>query len=681
MINIHDLADPDFLNTWKNASNQNVLLDWLPYFYEAQVTMNKNNGGISGNVLYFPAGTYFMGATMQVLRGIHILGEGIGNTILSIHSNPDSIFKDNPSDRYVVPQDGIIFHHPGTDRLIGGNFKQFVPPFPAYIDSQTQKDLIIDKLKGSSTSVGSVIEKVTIDGNSELRHGVVEHTNLVTIQDCEIRNFQENGIHIFANVEGYQELSSLYGGTPLSPPNAKHPNASHPWLVKPEKPQMLFSIQRDLQVDIDITIFLLEYIKKVLTANGVTNFPDDAALLDGLFNQGGVFTIDGINGVNVTENEGQFILRYDGGNANTQIGNQTVIIKYEGELVYTINGESFAVDLDVNVLFQITLKIFHENHNYPWVSTNASSWRVFRSTIQNCGGHGIYTFNLDANAGMAQAVSCINNGKFGFFDDSNLGNTYLGCYAAGNEEGNYWSGLHDSAVNVSYFIGCHSDNLAPSRLGRQGVVIGGSVETEHRLPEENGGAAFILKDSGTFDLKGILQLLNYDKIKLSESDLRTELLFGSPGIKTLFNFQARLNGELGTPWLMALNHSNNNWNHLSSSNTIGQGLVRMSLAGKQATYNGRDVEGAIHFEYGYYLAATDNYDEFIKVNSISTDPTNVEDETVLELYPSVERQPKKGDILFNSVPVGGTYSGWICVKDYVSTSDRETWKPFGLIES
>jgi len=686
MINIHDIVPSNFLEEWKNTPNQDTSsLDWLPYFYNVQSQMNNAGGPISGNILYFPTGTYFMSATLHILRSIHIVGEGIGNSVLSIHSNKEFVENGN-----IVPQDGIIFHTKDTSSLIGKKFKKFVPPFPSSIPEVVQKGLLLNT-QGNyyATAVGATIEKVTIDGNKQMRHGVVEHIGLVTIQDSEIRDFQDNGIHIYAHVAGGHDLSLLYGGVPLSSPNANHPDASHPYGSNS------FNIQQNLPVNIDITAKLLAYLKAVLKENGVTdnNIPNDSTLLTNFFAQVTGYTATGIKWIDLDNTGQNFILIYEG--FNTAIGSQTISIQYTGNITYLINGIEVSANFNPDIKFQVTLKIFHEDYNYPLIYTNASTWKVFRSTIRDCGGHGLYTFNLDANAGMAQAVSCINNDKFGFYDDSNLGNTYLGCYAAGNGEGNYWSGLADSGVNVSYFIGCHSDNLVPSRLGEQGVVIGGSVNSEHPLPDENQGAALILKDSGTFDLKNILRFLNYNAPIFKDAKQHSYLDFGHPGERTLLAFHQYdvEEKENGTLWQIMLDDGNDTWNYFTSKNSPAWRRINLASAG--AKHNQVKIEeGSIHFEFGYYLAANNNEDNFIKVNAYEpdgSDPSKPKMSSLVnDLYGQAitddsqednDRYPKKGDILFNSAPNSGEYSGWICVKDYISSEIREEWKPFGLIES
>ena len=711
MINIHDVAaaNPDFFNAWKSANNQDITsLDWLPYFYEALIRMKTENGNASGDILYFPKGTYFMGATLHIVRGVHIVGEGIGNTILSIHKNTAPVFEE---EGVVVPQDGIIFHFPEVDRLIGGNFKKFIPPFPPNIDEQTQKALIIDALPGQIDSSGfsAILEKLTINGNNEMRHGIVEHIP-ATVQDCEIRNFLGNGVHLFAHVHGRHDLALLYGKLPdgtISPPDPNHPD-SLPMSVDP------FTIQHNTPSTIDITAQFVAYMLSVLKSKNVPdeNLPPENTLLALYISSQNtssnpiVFSIDEartqIGGVSVEESPvGTILLNYDG--SNTEIGSKSIYIQFTGEFKYLDphSGKAISIQYSEDIDYRIILRIFHEDYHYPFIRTNASTWKVFSSTIRDCQGHGLYTFNLDANAGMAQAVSCLNNQGFGFFDDSNLGNTYLGCYAAGNVEGNYWSGLHDSGVNVSYFIGCYSDNNSPSVFGKPAVVIGGNIRQDR---VEGKKMSLYLKDSGTFDLMSMLRFMSYNGATLKDANKHTYMEFGRPGLRTVFSFMEYdvPTEDNGLTWQLALHHINHaqgyyddgEWNIMTSSNQPQ--FQRMAFAGPTSQHHdgGNEPieveEGAIWFRNGYYLAAKDNYHEFIKVNAVLPNIDNPKEpnmDIVLGLYPSGDqtRKPQKGDILFNSNPTLGiegqaaVYSGWICVEDYISNANREKWLPFGKI--
>jgi len=63
---------------------------------------------------------------------------------------------------------------------------------------------------------------------------------------------------------------------------------------------------------------------------------------------------------------------------------------------------------------------------------NANNWYLERARIVGCHQNGIFTDGGDVNAGGAENVDVTGNGRWGIFDGSFLGNTYVGCHAAGN---------------------------------------------------------------------------------------------------------------------------------------------------------------------------------------------------------------------------------------------------------
>jgi hypothetical protein len=63
---------------------------------------------------------------------------------------------------------------------------------------------------------------------------------------------------------------------------------------------------------------------------------------------------------------------------------------------------------------------------------NANSWIVETLRTTNAGLDGLYVQGADGNAGTATGVDATNNGRWGIWDNSFLGNTYVGCHTAGN---------------------------------------------------------------------------------------------------------------------------------------------------------------------------------------------------------------------------------------------------------
>lgn len=81
---------------------------------------------------------------------------------------------------------------------------------------------------------------------------------------------------------------------------------------------------------------------------------------------------------------------------------------------------------------------------------NANCWRVdgVRVASNLCGG--MYTSGGDVNAGVAINVDAGNNGRYGYFENSFLGNTYIGCHADANGMYNITGIATNETAQVTY---------------------------------------------------------------------------------------------------------------------------------------------------------------------------------------------------------------------------------------
>jgi hypothetical protein len=99
----------------------------------------------------------------------------------------------------------------------------------------------------------------------------------------------------------------------------------------------------------------------------------------------------------------------------------------------------------------------------------ANGWQVETCEIENCGGHGLGVSR--ASAGVGTLIDLMNNGQWGIADDSQFGNTYLQCRAAGNAQGAYMS---SGTANRSHFVGCAATAGQPRSLFTDTtIVVGG----------------------------------------------------------------------------------------------------------------------------------------------------------------------------------------------------------------
>ena len=107
----------------------------------------------------------------------------------------------------------------------------------------------------------------------------------------------------------------------------------------------------------------------------------------------------------------------------------------------------------------------------PTIKGNANSWRIEGGRFANCSGNGLYTDGADVNAGTAIATDLSNNGGWGVWDSSFLGNSYVGLHTSGNASGPYKA---DNANAHNVFVGCYSESGQPaSNILYPSVTLGG----------------------------------------------------------------------------------------------------------------------------------------------------------------------------------------------------------------
>lgn len=103
--------------------------------------------------------------------------------------------------------------------------------------------------------------------------------------------------------------------------------------------------------------------------------------------------------------------------------------------------------------------------------TNANSWAIDFCRSERNGRHGLFLDGADANAGVAVGLDVSDNGGWGVFDSSFLGNTYVACHASANVLGAYKT---DNPNQRSVFVGCYSESGYPgSEVTWPSAVFGG----------------------------------------------------------------------------------------------------------------------------------------------------------------------------------------------------------------
>lgn len=124
----------------------------------------------------------------------------------------------------------------------------------------------------------------------------------------------------------------------------------------------------------------------------------------------------------------------------------------------------------------VTTKGFSNNGIGIWANMEEGS-DASGSLIEKChslenGNDGFFLGRTDANAITVIACDARDNGRYGFNEDSFLGNNYLSCMAHYNKAGDYF--VRDKGNNRSLFQGCYSEGgNKTSQLSTLSTVVGG----------------------------------------------------------------------------------------------------------------------------------------------------------------------------------------------------------------
>lgn len=96
---------------------------------------------------------------------------------------------------------------------------------------------------------------------------------------------------------------------------------------------------------------------------------------------------------------------------------------------------------------------------------NANLFRLENSTFSHNGANGVFCDFGDANAGIGIGLDCSYNGRWGIWDSSFLGNTWIGCHTDSNGL-LVQSGPSSNPTSVPTLIR-HNNNIWGVRIGRE----------------------------------------------------------------------------------------------------------------------------------------------------------------------------------------------------------------------
>ena len=90
---------------------------------------------------------------------------------------------------------------------------------------------------------------------------------------------------------------------------------------------------------------------------------------------------------------------------------------------------------------------------------NTNQWRLEAVLAKRNGRHGLYVDDADANAGYAIGFDANNNARWGIYDSSLLGNTYVACHTDNNGVANVAGNANDASSYVSFGGDRYSANV------------------------------------------------------------------------------------------------------------------------------------------------------------------------------------------------------------------------------
>ncbi|MES2620179.1 MAG: hypothetical protein V4615_04935 [Bacteroidota bacterium] len=191
----------------------------------------------------------------------------------------------------------------------------------------------------------------------------------------------------------------------------------------------------------------------------------------------------------------------------------------------TIKGDASGFQSNGRIrLVNCTAKGFYWKGFDLWGNIEGTSTDVSGSWVENChalenGYDGFFAGRADGNAVTFIGCDARDNGRYGFNDDSFLGNNYISCMAHYNKGGDIY--VRDLNNTRTVIVGFYSEGGSPvSRVGEHTVVSGGSWGTGYVI----GGSTVERRMS--YDR-------HYEYLYQSIEDLRKDLERKASAIKEL----------------------------------------------------------------------------------------------------------------------------------------------------
>ena len=192
---------------------------------------------------------------------------------------------------------------------------------------------------------------------------------------------------------------------------------------------------------------------------------------------------DGVSGIVIRAgSEGPTVISA----AGTTIRDVAISPRLGGSLVTSAHGVEIKHPA---ALFNVTINAFGGNGVNIVADvgsgSNSNVWYMERVYVVNNEGHGVYLQAGDSNAGTGISINAIGNGGWGIYDNSFLGNTWIGCHTATNTLGCYKA---EDPNARSIFIGCYQEGDQPNaQVTGLNMMFGGIVSNDGGGPTWTNG--------------------------------------------------------------------------------------------------------------------------------------------------------------------------------------------------
>jgi hypothetical protein len=279
---------------------------------------------------------------------------------------------------------------------------------------------------------------------------------------------------------------------------------------------------------------------------------------------------------------------------------------------------------------------------------NANLWTLTDISSQLNGSDGLYVVGNDSNAGCATNVNCSNNGGYGIYDSSFLGNTYVGCHVDNNTSGAYKT---DNANAQTVFVGCYTEPTqgakSLSSLVQPTVFIGGLGSSEANI--STASTAFVMGGGGAYR-RPYVYTNSLGAVQIGSA------LGQNDSSMSCFTWGTASETATLDAWKLKFDNTSKGWYLQFANSAFYEPITFFNSVSARTAVGTGPLLG--NYDAGYYVGSR-------------TAP-------ILRGFGAaapVSGAYVVGDIVYNSAPVAGGTIGWVCV----TAGSPGTWKTFGAI--